>query len=151
MKQDKLYQYIQIGALVGIAYILYQKFFKNPEQQQQANLEDAVANVTPPVPTKMTFTMARALVLANILEGAMRRSRILTADIDGTDEQAIFDVFNEIKTKDDMRAVYKQFGVRVYTHGFLTPVVKYDLINMLRKELSSNEFNKIANKLSWVS
>lgn len=134
-----------------VAFKLLNKFLGNPNASHDQNLENTVNSVPAPVVSKMTFTLARAKVLADQLEHAMRRSTWLTADMDGTDEDAIYKVFAEIKNPEDMKAVYKAFAVRVYTHGYFSNVVKLDLIGMLQAELSDSEMAKIYNKLKWVA
>lgn len=97
---------------------------------------------------KMSFTYAQAVILAGKLFQAMNPHPSFSPSYDGTDEEAIAEVFSQIKTADDMRAVYKVFGVRDYKTVFVTDMM--ELTGWLKAELSDSLFKTVNIKLSWI-
>ena len=104
------------------------------------------ANVFKPLdydPTKVTITDATANSYANQLFDAMKNS--------GTDENAIYSIFNKIQKKDDFLKVYNTFGKKSYVGYFTggspsTPdkwLGNYDdldLVEWLKQELSITNY-----------
>lgn len=139
---------------IGVAILFILGLFKgvkgllSSDKGKEEQLDHV--NKTPaPNTGNMSFDLAHADSLADSLYRAFHQYGFLPLDADGTDEAAIFAAFNQIKTRDDMRAVYKAYGVRVYEKGVVT-TNSYDLITTLKKELSSSDYAKIAYKINWL-
>ncbi len=69
--------------------------------------------------------------------------------LDGTDEQTIYNQFSKIKTPDDMRFIFKKFGVRLYGSGYFFNN-KLNLIGWLNEEMSEGDLAPIQEKLNWI-
>jgi hypothetical protein len=127
--------YVIGGALALIAILLFRK--KTPEQQEANELATETANAGNP-----TYNNSQFFAFANRLEQAM-------FDI-GTDEDAIFSVFNSLNNNADFLALKSAFGVRNYTGGFVPGFLSDDLTldGWLAQELDSSEIAELNKILS---
>lgn len=131
-----LYLLLGIGIIL-IVYKVYDKFFGKSQEQKDA--EAQLASVKPNL-QNATIDQGEAYKIASAIGNAV-----------GTfndDEDAIYTQFQYIKNQDDMKLVYKAFGIKSY--GGILFTQKGDLIQFLQFYLSSNELEPIETKLSWI-
>jgi hypothetical protein len=88
-------------AVAIVVYVSYRIFTK--KSPEEATLEASIQQL-PVDTTKVTVSTVDLNTLASQLYGAMKGV--------GTDEDAIFEVFNKIKSKDDLHALIRTFGIR---------------------------------------
>lgn len=120
-------------------------WFSYADEKKEANKR--VGNSDKPQTGNMSFSMQKAKYYADSLEIAMNPHKgFMPASYDGTDEQAIYDIFDKIITRDDMLAVFRAFGARDYDRGYINRTYK-DLISWLKKDLDTSEYRKIEPKL----
>jgi hypothetical protein len=127
-----------VGGVLGVAGFLgIRKYIKNKQAgAETAKLTTAIES-TPVVTSNLTINEAQAVTIANKLYGAMAGS--------GTDENQILACFQG-RTSDDVKLIYKTFGVKPYgvtgkpTFSFYA--TELDLTGWLRKELSGNSLKK---------
>jgi hypothetical protein len=113
-------------------------FFGKTQSEKDAQiLFDAVKN---PDVNKATLTAIKAHELASIIFNAF--------GFLNDDEDAIYRAFGLIQNADDMRLVYKSYGIK--TIGPLYNTKNLDLVQTLNEYLSSEELQPIENKLSWL-
>lgn len=115
--------------------------FGASEGEKAAN--DLIKSVPSPNTSKLTLTDSQAYKIVNDLVTAMG------GNADGTDEDSIYTAFMQIVNQDDMRLVYKKFGVRMYG-GWAWGGEHLDLTGWLKNELSDDELLPIQLKLSWI-
>lgn len=86
---------------------------------------------------KPTYTDTQYQLAANRLEQAM-------FDV-GTDEAAIFAIFQALKNNADFLKLNQAFGSRTYSGGFLPAFLnsKLTLVQWLQEELSTSDLNKL--------
>jgi hypothetical protein len=141
--------------VVAVAIPIYKKFkaILNPKVEKSKTddyLNDIVIDLN-----KTTFTPNQASIMANQLVDAM-------SVFSGTDKSGIKRVFEKVKNEDDMKLLYKTFGIRKYSSinsgeasGFLWGIIEnlggyidLDLIGWLNTELDIFDFNtkKIINE-----
>jgi hypothetical protein len=90
-----------VVVLAVVVYICYRIFAKKTDEEKI--LEESVLQL--PVEQKnVTLSENDLKTLASQLHAAM--------DGLGTDEDTIFEAFNKIKTKDDLHALIRTFGIR---------------------------------------
>ncbi len=130
---------------VGVGYLLVRKMLKG-----KTNPDGTSSSIAPTLENtkierhKLTISVSDATLFANTLYGAMMNF--------GTDEKAIYSIFNNISTKDDMLLVIKTFGMKQYLIGTRAAFLgqSMNLIGWLRAELSSKEISKLKPKFdSW--
>lgn len=122
---------------------------KSPNANQNSQTAKDFENVSNADPAKMTISLDKARLLADQLYQAMHQISFMSASDDGTDEQMIYDAFEQIISRDDMLAVFKAFGVRTYTNGWFTKR-DLNLSTWLREELSDSEFSRVSPKLNLL-
>lgn len=90
----------------------------------------------------LTITDGQAILVAQNLLGAMNQI--------GTDEQAIIDNLNSLKTGDDLKLVIQKFGTKLYAGGVLAEGIvsrftgqMRNLTGWLREELSGRSLEKV--------
>lgn len=98
--------------------------------------------------SKTTISKDKAIYYAGLLYKAMFPHQSFSPSYDGTDEQTIFEVFSNLNTKDDVKAVYNAFGIKDYRFVMVTD--QMDLIGWLKAELSDNYYNQLQNKIQWI-
>jgi hypothetical protein len=131
-KQQKPYVIGGIAALILI--ILLRR--KTSEQQEATALQTEAGQSG-----NATYPQSQFYAWANRLEQSM-------FDI-GTDEDAIFSVFNQLRNNADFLALKQAFGVRQYTGGFLPGFMSDDLSleGWIAQEFDSDEINQLNNIL----
>lgn len=98
----------------------------------------------------MSFPMTTAKYYADSLETACNpRGAFMSPAYDGTDEQTIYLIFSKLHSREDVLAVYKAFGIRVYDRGWTYNIYK-DLQQFLQSELTHNEYLKIKDKIELI-
>ncbi len=123
------------GAAAALIFIL---LFRRKSQAAQ---ESAALTTESQSAGQPTFPSSQFFAWANRLEQAM-------FDI-GTDEDAIFDVFNRLRNNADFLALKAAFGVRNYTGGFVPGFLSDDLSldGWISQELDSSEIAQLNNIL----
>lgn len=131
--KQKPYLYGAIGALILI--LLFRK-------RGGAAAAEAQALQTEASQGQATYPNSQFLAWANRLEQAM-------FDV-GTDEDAIFEIFSQLRNNTDFLTLKAAFGVRNYTGGFLPGMVSDDLSldGWIQQELDSSERAELNNILS---
>ena len=126
------------GVLVVAAFLGVRKYIKNKQASAETEKLNTAIQQTTITTSNLTITNEQALTLANKLYGAMADS--------GTDENQILACL-EGRTADDVRLIYKTFGVKPYgTTGkptFSFYAKDLDLTGWLRKELSGSTLKKV--------
>lgn len=126
------------GVLVVAAFLGVRKYIKNKQASAETEKLNTAIQQTTITTSNLTITNEQALTLANKLYGAMADS--------GTDEKQILACL-EGRTADDVRLIYKTFGVKPYgTTGkptFSFYAKDLDLTGWLRKELSGSTLKKV--------
>ena len=126
------------GVLVMAAFLGVRKYIKNKQASAETEKLNTAIQQTTITTSNLTITNEQALTLANKLYGAMADS--------GTDEKQILACL-EGRTADDVRLIYKTFGVKPYgTTGkptFSFYAKDLDLTGWLRKELSGSTLKKV--------
>ena len=87
---------------------------------------------------RLSYPDTQYYVLANIIE-------VASANM-GTDEEAIFNVFDEILNYDDLMMLYKAFGKRSFITGGI--LWDSDLTEVLHFEMTTTELSKINGDLA---
>ena len=67
----------------------------------------------------------------------------------GTDEAAIYSVFDNMQTADDLRQLIKSFGQRDY-YSFGFPIWKGGLVEWLVYEMSASELQPVKDKFNQL-
>lgn len=131
--KQKPYLYGAIGALILV--FLFRKKGGAAAAEAQA-LQTEAAQGQP------TYPNSQFLAWANRLEQAM-------FDI-GTDEDAIFEIFAQLRNNTDFLTLKAAFGIRNYTGGFLPGLVSGDLSldGWIQQELDSSEISELNSILS---
>lgn len=138
---------LQIGAVIVVGVVVYQlvkksnQFFDdqaNRDENQSTANELEQLNKNPATRQKISNSQAQAY--ANSIYGSMQGI--------GTDEQAIKDIFYNIKNDADFLAIKKYFGTKTIWSGtpFFLDDFRGTLVPCLRNELSAywvNAINKI--------
>lgn len=131
-------KWIAGGVLCAAAFLGIRKYIKTKQANAQTEKLNQSIQETKVTTANLTITQAQADMLANKLYGAM-------ADT-GTDEKQILACL-EGRTADDVRLIYKTFGVKPYgTTGkptFSFYAKDLDLTGWLRKELSGSTLKKV--------
>ena len=131
---------IGLGVAVagGILYWVYKKLNKSEKEIQQEELEKEAENVKDPdtgktidCTGKLTYAKSWYNSQAEILYTAMFRA--------GTDEAAIFGVFNKVKNDCDVAQLIASFGLR--RQEFY--VTSYDLRWFIYDELDKDEISEV--------
>jgi hypothetical protein len=119
---------IAIPLLIGIYFLIKPK--KAGQEQRQIN-RDIRQEGSP------NYSNSQFIIWANRLEQAM-------FDI-GTDETAIYSIFNYMKNNADFLTLNKTFGLRTYTGGYLPAFLnaKLNLSQWIQEELNSREIQKL--------
>lgn len=129
---------------VAILFIIYQvwnKFFGKSESEQSAS--NMYKNSKEPNMSVATLTASQAESIANDIYG-----NINLLNFDWTE---LYTAFGKIQNPDDMRAVYKAFGVREFhTYPWIFTTEKWDLITACTNRMTSEAIAPIENKLSWI-
>lgn len=91
-----------------------------------------------------TLSITQSKIIADSLYNALDRFN--------DDEELIFSNFAKIKNADDMRLVFKAFGLRSYLLGTGANYLgtKMNLVEWLENDLSSSELQEIQSKLNWI-
>jgi len=139
---------LSIGLLILISLFVlsfYKKIialFTSPSElknnQQQQIIDDIF------VGNNATISIATAQNIADTIYQALDRFN--------DDEHLIYSQFDLIKSPDDMKLVYKQFGLRQYLLGTGANYLgqKMSLVEWLNNDLTTSELSKIQNKLLWI-
>lgn len=139
---------LSIGLLILISLFVlsfYKKIialFNSPSEeknnQQQKIIDDLL------VGNNATISIVTAQNIADTIYQALDRFN--------DDEDLIYSQFDLIKNADDMKLVYKQFGLRQYLLGTGANYLgqKMSLVEWLNNDLTTSELSKIQNKLSWI-
>jgi len=139
---------LSIGLLILISLLIlsfYKKIialFTSPSEvknnQQQQIIDDLF------IGNGATISITTAQNIADTIYQALDRFN--------DDEDLIYSQFDLIKTPDDMKLVYKQFGLRQYLLGTGANYLgqKMSLVEWLNNDLTTSELSKIQNKLSWI-
>lgn len=131
---------IGLGVAVagGILYWVYKKLNKSEKEIQQEELKKEAENVKDPdtgktidCTGKLTYAKSWYNAQAEILYTAMFRA--------GTDEAAIFGVFNKVKNDCDVAQLIASFGLR--RQEFY--VTSYDLRWFIYDELDKDEISEV--------
>ena len=131
---------IGLGVAVagGILYWVYKKLNKSEKEIQQEELKKEAENVKDPdtgktidCTGKLTYAKSWYNSQAEILYTAMFRA--------GTDEAAIFGVFNKVKNDCDVAQLIASFGLR--RQEFY--VTSYDLRWFIYDELDKDEISEV--------
>jgi hypothetical protein len=121
---DKYKTYL-IGAAAGVAgVILFRLIFRGAKEAAERLNEI----------TGATYRPQWYIVAADRLEAAM-------FDL-GTDEEAIYGVFDELQNDADFIKLFNAFGMRTYSGG-LTPWLVLNLTEWLTQELNQDEIEVI--------
>lgn len=135
---NKLSWEIKIAIAVVVAILLW--FYGN--KIWKALTKPATSDETVQVnDANLTFPASDYPILAEHLVSAM-------FDV-GTDEAAIYQVFDQMQTADDLRQLIKAFGQRDY-YSFGLPIWKGSLIEWLTYELSASELQPIKDKFNQL-
>ena len=126
--KQKPYLYGALGALILI--LLFRKKGGAAAAEAQALQQEAAQG-------QPTYPNSQYLAWANRLEQAM-------FDI-GTDEDAIFQIFAQLRNNTDFLSLKAAFGIRNYTGGFLPGLVSGDLSldGWLQQELDRSEIEEL--------
>jgi len=139
---------LSIGLLILISLLIlsfYKKIialFTSPSEvknnQQQQIIDDLF------IGNGATISITTAQNIADTIYQALDRFN--------DDEDLIYSQFDLIKTPDDMKLVYKQFGLRQYLLGTGANYLgqKMSLVEWLNNDLTTSELSKIQNKLLWI-
>jgi len=139
---------LSIGLLILISlfvFSFYKKIialFTSPSEiknnQQQQIIDDLF------IGNGATISITTAQNIADTIYQALDRFN--------DDEDLIYSQFDLIKSPDDMKLVYKQFGLRQYLLGTGANYLgqKMSLVEWLNNDLTTSELSKIQNKLSWI-
>lgn len=123
--------YAVIAAFVIIVIIVIYKWGKKSTQNTYIkNIEDNINR------NNLSYSPETYDGLADRIEEAIKGA--------GTDEEAVFSVINQMKTKDDWLKLLLSFGVRDY--GTFGKNLK-GLVTWLQGDLDQDEFIKIQEKL----
>jgi hypothetical protein len=129
--------------VVGIVAYTLIKWKKNKEARKYTAGEATdELKATGIKSTNLTITNGHAILVAQNLLGAMNQV--------GTDEQAIIDNLNTLKTGDDLKLVIEKFGIKLYGGGVLAEGLvsrltgqMRNLTGWLREELSGRSLEKV--------
>ncbi len=127
---------VAIGIGGGIAYIIYNRFFKKTTDKANEKKELELINKELD-PSKLSYPASNYYLMAQT---------IAVAGFDvGTDEEAIYNVFRQLKTNSDFLALRQAWGKKkIYDFGI--PYV-LTLAEFLHWEMSADEIKKINNIL----
>lgn len=116
--------------------------FQSPSDQIVEQKQNNIDNIQ--IGDSATLSNTSAQIIADSIYNALDRFN--------DDEEIIFANFDKIKNADDMKMVYKAFGVRSYLLGTGANYLgtKMTLVEWLENDLSSSELAKIQNKLNWL-
>jgi len=139
---------LSIGLLILISLFVlsfYKKIialFTSPSEEKNNQQQQIIDDVF--IGNGATISIATAQNIADTIYQALDRFN--------DDEDLIYSQFDLIKSPDDMKLVYKQFGLRQYLLGTGANYLgqKMSLIEWLNNDLTPSELSKIQNKLSWI-
>lgn len=136
MKLTKQQRPYVIGGIAAILLILL--FRRKTNAQAEASALQTEAGTS----GNATYAQSQYFAWANRLEQAM-------FDI-GTDEDAVFSVFNQLRNNADFLALKQAFGVRQYTGGYLPGFLSDELSldGWIQQEFDSDEIDELNNILS---
>lgn len=134
---------IAIGVLAGGAFVVYKivkKFNEDArrESKQNLNIKQELEQETKTNP--LTFAKSQYSTFADTIQ---------TAGFDlGTDEKAIYSVFNKLKNNSDYLALLAAWGSPTRTITDFGMDYKMTLPQFLRWEMSDTEISKVNNILA---
>jgi len=133
---------IMVVLFIGFFYKKIIALFSSPSDkinEQKINTIDSII-----VGDNATLSNTQAKIIADSLYNALDRFN--------DDEKLVYSNFSKIKNADDMRMVYKAFGLRSYLLGTGANYLgtKMTLVEWLENDLSSSELQKIQFKLNWI-
>jgi len=133
---------IMVVLFIGFFYKKIIALFSSPSDkinEQKINTIDSII-----VGDNATLSNTQAKIIADSLYNALDRFN--------DDEKLVYSNFSKIKNADDMRMVYKAFGLRSYLLGTGANYLgtKMTLVEWLENDLSSSELQKIQSKLNWL-
>lgn len=131
--------------LVLIFVFFYKKIialFSSPSDKMNQDKENTIDKII--VGDSATLSITQSKIIADSLYNALDRFN--------DDEKLIFSNFAKIKNADDMRLVFKAFGLRSYLLGTGANYLgtKMNLVEWLENDLSSSELQEIQSKLNWI-
>ena len=146
-KLDSSGGFISVGLIFFVLFFVffYKKIialFSSPSDKINEQKLETIDNII--VGDSATLSTSQARIIADSLYNALDRFN--------DDEKLVFSNFAKIKNGDDMKMVFKAFGVRSYLLGTGANYLgtKMTLVEWLENDLSSSELQKIQNKLSWL-
>jgi len=128
-----------VGLLAAwFAFREFKKMFStSPEQQVIEDIEEAI-DYEQQQGNQLSYPIAQYTIWANIIEEA--------TDTSGTDEEAIYNVFEQLGNNTDLLQLIKAYGERMnFVMGI--PLGYYTLPQILTSELSNSEKANIQNIL----
>lgn len=127
MKQNNLLMFL-VPFVIGA--IVFSKKGRSAQESKQIDKDIKAEGNT-------TYANSQFIIWANRLEQAM-------FDV-GTDEAAIYNIFNYLKTDGDLLTLIKAFGMRRYSGGFLPAFLneKLSLVQWIQEELNTSEMKKL--------
>jgi len=116
--------------------------FSSPSDKINEQKISTIDNII--VGDNATLSTTQAQIIADSLYNALDRFN--------DDEKLVYANFDKIKNADDMKMVYKAFGLRSYLLGTGANYLgtKMTLVEWLENDLSSSELQKIQFKLNWI-
>jgi len=128
--------------IVGVIGFTLYKWKKNRDARKYTALDANKELDSLSVSAKnLSITEGQAILISQNLLGAMNQV--------GTDEQAIIDNLNQLKTADDLKLVIQKFGTKLYGGGVLAEGIisrltgqMRNLNGWLREELSGKYLTK---------
>ena len=129
-----------VGGGIGIVYLFTKALNKKSgTQNQQGNF------ITNPTNAPLEVSVVKPTLSENKLKS---HANTLTKAFngDGTDEQAIYDVFTDVKNDVDFNNLVTKFGVRTVKGGLFTNTFKGNLRSVIKNEMDSNEI-KFLNQI----
>ena len=133
---------IMVLLFIGFFYKKIIALFSSPSDKINEQKLETIDNII--VGDSATLSTSQARIIADSLYNALDRFN--------DDEKLVYSNFAKIKNGDDMKMVFKAFGVRSYLLGTGANYLgtKMTLVEWLENDLSSSELQKIQNKLSWL-
>jgi len=124
--------YAGIGIL--ILYLSIRSMFGKSTNNPRDKMDDAIKSVLKP--ENLSYTTAQYEIFCQ---------RLSTAFVDGwgTDEDAIYEVFQQMKTNSDVLMLIDVYGVRNYPEATLFWGEDWPLIEIIYNELTNSEIAEI--------